>query len=134
MKLMKDEDFNEDVEEEDKKPAEIDIETYERELAKPIKKQVEKKLEQQEGESNDFETWFACDGCQKPIEGGEFRYDCSTCDNFCFCERCFKKNKDHFHKFNRQKVPYQNKPPKNSKELIEKAYMLCHSCNECLLD
>jgi hypothetical protein len=61
MRLMKDEEL-ENVEEEEEKPEEIDIETYERELAKPIKKQVEKKLEEEEP-SNDYETWFACDGC-----------------------------------------------------------------------
>jgi predicted RNA-binding Zn-ribbon protein involved in translation (DUF1610 family) len=38
------------------------------------------------------------------------------------------------HKFNRQKVPHTNKPPKNSKDLIAQAYMLCHSCGECLLE
>jgi hypothetical protein len=31
-------------------------------------------------------------------------------------------------------VPIQNKPPKNSKELLEKAYMLCHSCGDCLIE
>jgi len=81
-----------------------------------------------------YETWFACDGCQKAIDGGEFRFDCTTCENFCFCEKCYKRNKDHLHKFNRAKVPYQERPPKNSKELIEKAYMLCHECGECLME
>lgn len=27
-----------------------------------------------------------------------------------------------------------HKPPKNSKDLIEKAFMLCHTCGECLMD
>lgn len=57
-----------------------------------------------------------------------------TCENFCFCERCYKKNKEHLHKFKREKVQNQYKPPKNSRDLIERAYMLCHTCGDCLLE
>ena len=151
MKLMADEEIPDEIEdgeessssfedaskesgEEDSEPkVDFKQEQYERELAKSIKKQVDKKIEQEEASGN-YETWFACDGCQKAINGGEFRFDCVTCDNFCFCERCYKKNKDHLHKFNRAKVPLQNRPPKNVKELLEKAYMLCHSCGDCLIE
>jgi hypothetical protein len=56
------------------------------------------------------------------------------CDNFSFCEKCYKRNKTHFHKFTKAKVPPTAKPPKNSKDLIAKSYMLCHSCGECLLE
>ena len=136
MKLMKDKEIEGVDDEEMKDEVQSDDENqeqYEREISKSIKKQVDKKIETEEA-AGQFETWFACDGCQKPIEGGEFRFDCNTCDNFCFCERCYRKNKEHLHKFARVKVPHQNKPPKNSKELIQKAYMLCNTCGDCLLD
>ncbi len=108
MKLMKDEELESENEEESKgsesgNPEEDDDqfrEQYEREIAKSIKKQVNKKIEEEEPVEN-FETWFVCDGCQKPIDGGEYRFDCNTCDNFCYCERCYKRNKEHLHKFNR---------------------------------
>ncbi len=99
MRLMKDQELEAEEEEEENVQ-----EAYEREITKPLIKQVEQKLE-----DGQFDTWFACDGCQKPIEGGEYRFDCQTCDNFCFCERCYRRNKDHLHKFSRQKVPLQNK-------------------------
>ena len=106
VKLMNDEEINE--EESDDQEGDRGNEAFEREITKPVKKQVENKIETNEvGEQ--YESWFACDGCQKPIEGGEFRFDCNICDNFCFCERCYRKNKDHLHKFSRQKVPFQNK-------------------------
>lgn len=57
-----------------------------------------------------------------------------SCDNFTFCEKCFKKNKTHLHKFNKGKVPLTNQPPSNSNDLIAKAYMLCHDCKDCLID
>lgn len=145
MKLMNDEDISEEVKSEDSQMEEGEEESeddnadgddkqekYARELAKQMKKQMEEKEEIEL--QNGYETWFACDGCQKAIEGGQFRFDCNTCDNFCFCEKCYKKNKTHLHKFNRQKVPVHLKPPTNSKELIAKAYMLCNQCGDCLLD
>ena len=118
VRLIKDQDPEAAGEEDDGE------EQYERELAKPVTRQVE------EG----YDTWFACDGCQRAIEGGDYRFDCTTCDNFCFCEKCYRKNKDHLHKFTRQKVPVTQKPPKNSRDLIAKAYMLCSGCGECLLE
>lgn len=81
-----------------------------------------------------MDEWFVCDGCTHPIEGGKLRFDCLVCDNFTFCDKCYKKNTTHLHKFQKQKVPLNQGPPKNYNELIEKAYMLCHSCGESLLD
>ncbi len=43
-------------------------------MAKPLIKQVNKKLEEEE---EGFDQWFVCDGCTKPIAGGEFRFDCN---------------------------------------------------------
>lgn len=83
---------------------------------------------------DNYDTWYACDGCNRAIDAGEFRFDCTTCENFSFCDKCYKKNKTHLHKFTREKIPVTNKPPKNSNDLIEKAYMLCHNCKECLLE
>lgn len=51
MRLIKDEEIAEGAEE-------VDQEVYERELARPLKKQVESRLEEA-----DYEMWFACDGC-----------------------------------------------------------------------
>ena len=31
-------------------------------------------------------------------------------------------------------MPLSAKPPQNSKDLIARAYMLCHACGDCLLD
>lgn len=112
---------------------EINDEQYEREISKSLKKQI-KASEEEEGVQQGYETWFACDGCQKAIESGDYRFDCTSCDNFCFCEKCYKKNKTHMHKFTRQKVPFQMKPPKNNKDLLKKAYMLCNTCGDCLLE
>ncbi|CDW72271.1 zz domain protein [Stylonychia lemnae] len=145
LRLMNDDDINEDQDEEmeegeqehDSEDDKKIMRNYEQELAKSVKKQVKDKkkiVEEDLEDVQDYDTWYACDGCNKAIDAGEFRFDCNTCDNFTFCEKCYKKNKTHLHKFNRAKVPMQQKPPKNNKDLIEKAYMLCHTCGECLLE
>jgi KRI1-like family len=92
IKLMKDEELPSEPEGAEEEDKQSDIEQYERELAQPLKKQLAKKIEREEA-TGAYETWFACDGCQKPIGGGEYRFDCVTCDNFCFCEKCYRKNK-----------------------------------------
>ena len=93
--------------EEDEDMSEEVRKNYELELAKSIKKQVKNKKKQEEEEPTveDYDTWYCCDGCNLPIDGGEFRFDCTTCENFSFCEKCYKRNKTHLHKFTRQKVP-----------------------------
>ena len=63
-----------------------------------------------------------------------FRFDCTRCDNFTFCLKCYKVNKTHMHKFKKQKVPLGHGPPANSSELIAKAYMQCSECGISLLD
>lgn len=81
-----------------------------------------------------MDCWFACDGCLKPIVQGHFHYDCLQCDNFSFCERCYKSNKTHLHSFNKGKVPKDQAPPGNSTDLINKAYMCCCECGNSLID
>ena len=50
------------------------------------------------------------------------------------CERCFRRNTKHAHKFKKSKVPKTEGPPPNSDELIAQSYMLCTECRDCLLD
>lgn len=70
----------------------------------------------------------------KAIPSGQYRYDCEQCDNFSFCERCFKKNTKHVHKFKRLKNSNDLAPPENCEELIAQSYMLCSNCKDSLLD
>jgi len=46
-----------------------------------------------------YETWFCCDGCMDPIPEQMFRFDCLRCDNFSFCQKCYKANTTHVHRF-----------------------------------
>ena len=78
--------------------------------------------------------WFCCDFCMEPIEEGLLRFDCTKCDNFTLCMKCYKKNTTHLHRFKKQKVPPGQGPPQNSKELIAKAYMVCCECGKSLLE
>jgi hypothetical protein len=87
-------------------------------------------MEAQQG----FDSWFCCDECHKAINGGAYRYDCNTCDNFSFCEKCYKKNTKHTHKFKKAKVAVDEGPPANNEELIAQSYMLCSVCKDCLID
>lgn len=104
---------------------------YEELLAKSLKKRVDEK-EAAEG----FDTWYVCDddACHKPINPGHYRFDCLVCHNFTFCERCYKKNTKHVHKFKRIKNQGEFCPPDNADELIQKSYMLCHECKDSLID
>lgn len=78
--------------------------------------------------------WYVCDGCTHAIYENKFRFDCLQCDNFTFCDKCYKKNKTHPHKFQKAKVPRGEGPPDNSKDLISMSYMNCNDCGESLLD
>ncbi|XP_077983839.1 E3 ubiquitin-protein ligase HERC2-like [Glandiceps talaboti] len=47
---------------------------------------------------------ITCDGCQMfPISGP--RYKCRTCEDFDFCEACFRSKRSHKHPFNRINEP-----------------------------
>lgn len=70
----------------------------------------------------------------EPIPEGQFRFDCTKCDNFTFCLKCYKANKTHTHRFKKQKVPLGQGPPDNHSQLIAKAYMQCSVCKTSLLD
>lgn len=51
-------------------------------------------------------TFFSnrCNGCQmKPVTGPRFK--CKTCDNFDFCEPCFRQRRNHRHPFVRISEP-----------------------------
>lgn len=80
--------------------------------------------------------WFVCDEpeCLKPIKEGHFRFDCQQCDNFTFCDKCYRKNTTHTHKFSKTKVPQGQGPPENHDELITKAFMRCTECKVSLID
>ena len=114
LKLLKDQfdqvDKDEGGEEEDQKSEDSEEmrEIYERELTKSLKAQVQK--QEQEEEDNE---WFVCDNCTKPIQAGKARFDCQQCDNYTFCEKCYKKNKTHLHRFTKQFVPLNCGPPQN---------------------
>lgn len=94
-----------------------------------MKQQVDK-----QEEAAGFQSWYACDGCMSAIPTGQYRYDCEQCDNFSFCERCFKKNTKHVHKFKRIKNSNDLAPPENCDDLIAQSYMLCSNCKDSLLD
>ncbi|CAI2387649.1 unnamed protein product [Moneuplotes crassus] len=93
-------------------------------------KQAFKKLE----EEGDFDIWYSCDGCMDAIKPGKFRFDCKICDNFTFCQKCFKNNQSHSHPFKKKKVPGNLAPPENKEKLLSEAYMLCSFCKVSLLD
>ena len=76
---------------------------FEKEMAKPIKEQLKKAFEQEE---EDYDVWYACDGCFQPIKEGKFRYDCEVCPNFTLCKTCFSKNKKHLHTFKKEMTKY----------------------------
>jgi len=54
--------------------------------------------------------WFLCDACQRGIPGGKKRFDCTVCEDYVLCAKCFRVRR-HPHKFVRRKVPETCKPP-----------------------
>ncbi|XP_048243824.1 E3 ubiquitin-protein ligase HERC2-like isoform X1 [Haliotis rufescens] len=80
---------------------------------------------------------ISCNGCQvSPLTGPRFK--CKICDDFDFCENCFKNNKTHKHPFNRITEPggepvYVGKPGKQhrptprvaSGSLVDNWHMCC---------
>lgn len=93
-------------------------------------KQAFKQLEQE----GDYDIWYACDGCIKPIKPGKFRFDCKVCDNFTFCQKCFRDNENHAHPFKKKKVPVNLAPPEETDVILSKAYLLCKMCRKSLID
>lgn len=81
-----------------------------------------------------YDLWFCCDDCMEPIPEGMFRFDCTKCENFTFCLKCYKANTTHAHRFRKQKVPQGQGPPQNSDQLIAKAFMQCSACKVSLLE
>ena len=45
-----------------------------------------------------------CDGCKLDPIGG-YLYHCKECEDFDYCEDCFKEKVDHKHGFTKSKVP-----------------------------
>lgn len=123
--------LGDDVDEKEflKKQKAMKLKKYEENITKSLKQQVDQN-EAAEG----YDTWYACDECFQPIPGGSFRFDCQTCDNFSFCEKCYKKNTKHPHKFKRVKNSNDLQPPSNSEDLIAMSYMLCSVCKISLID
>ena len=124
MNLLQDKDFDGSVDGD-----------FEEEMQKQFKRNVVERATQRQMDEG-MECWFVCDAhdCLKPIKEGAFRFDCQQCDNFTFCERCYRKNTQHAHKFVKAKVPMGQGPPQNCEELISKAYMRCCECLQPLLD
>ena len=60
------------------------------------------------------ELWFLCDGCKAPIPAGKRRFDCTVCENFTLCMKCFRVRR-HPHKFVRRRVPESCTPPEDFK-------------------
>eukprot|EP00929_Paragymnodinium_shiwhaense_P027815 TRINITY_DN1623_c0_g1_i1.p1 TRINITY_DN1623_c0_g1~~TRINITY_DN1623_c0_g1_i1.p1 ORF type:complete len:732 (-),score=257.03 TRINITY_DN1623_c0_g1_i1:213-2408(-) len=67
-------------------------------------------------EEVDNETWWLCDGCGKGIVAGKRRFDCSMCENFTLCVKCFRV-RSHPHKFIRRRVPENCMPPADLENL-----------------
>ena len=78
--------------------------------------------------------WFCCDACMQPIKELALRFDCQQCDNFTFCEKCYRKNTTHLHRFVKAKVPAGQGPPENYSKLIDQAYMRCCVCSDSLIN
>ncbi len=74
--------------------------------------EVEDAADAEEEEHPDL--WFLCDGCKAPIPAGKRRFDCTVCENFTLCMKCFRVRR-HPHKFVRRRVPESCTPPEDFK-------------------
>ena len=117
--------------EEEKEPK--NEEQEEGQLKHQEKKREIKEAFKQLEEAGQFDVWYSCDGWIKPINPGKFRFDWKICENFTFCEKCFKNNDSHAHPFKKKKVPVSYAPPENNEELLEKAFVLCHHCRRWMI-
>jgi len=70
----------------------------------------------EEEEEVDPEVWWLCDHCNKGITAGKRRFDCSVCENYTLCIKCFRVRR-HPHKFVRRRVPDSSRPPEDVKEM-----------------
>ncbi|CAK0906716.1 unnamed protein product [Prorocentrum cordatum] len=74
--------------------------------------------EAEDGEADerdaDPELWFLCDGCQRAIPGGKRYFECSVCEDYTLCMKCFRVRR-HPHKFVRKKIPEHCVPPEELK-------------------
>lgn len=121
-----------DEESEDEEEAKDEVkgeETVEKPKLKISNRDVKKALKQEAAEGN-YDVWWACDNCFKPIKPGKYRFDCKICDNFTLCKQCFSDNETHAHEFKKEKIPSEYTPPKNSAQLLSKAYKICQECNK----
>eukprot|EP01022_Parablepharisma_sp_SALTPOND_P018561 TRINITY_DN304_c0_g1_i10.p3 TRINITY_DN304_c0_g1~~TRINITY_DN304_c0_g1_i10.p3 ORF type:complete len:616 (-),score=178.81 TRINITY_DN304_c0_g1_i10:24290-26137(-) len=87
--------------------------------------------EVQEESENQIEEWWFCDNCQKPVKAGDIRYDCTMCDNYTLCRKCFK-TANHPHKLKKEKTPATCKPPTDHKDLIRRVTLACSNCGNNL--
>lgn len=56
------------------------------------------------------DQWWRCDDCGRGIPAGKRRFDCTVCDDFTLCSKCFRVRR-HPHKFARKRVPEKCQPP-----------------------
>lgn len=59
--------------------------------------------------------WWRCDECQRGIPGGKKRFDCTVCEDYTLCAKCFRVRR-HPHKFVRCNVPVSCMPPEELKD------------------
>merc|ERR1712039_633941 len=60
-------------------------------------------------------VWWRCDQCNSGIPGGKRRFDCTVCEDYTLCTKCFRVRR-HPHKFVRKKVPENSMPPDEVKD------------------
>jgi len=73
--------------------------------------------EQEQGEDGEKEPdWWLCDNCHKGIPGGKKRFDCTVCDDFTLCAKCFRV-RSHPHRFVPRRIPEHCMPPEDLKEV-----------------
>lgn len=54
--------------------------------------------------------WYLCDGCNYGIPARKKRYECTRCDDFVLCGKCFRSIR-HPHRLVARRVPDDCKPP-----------------------
>jgi len=122
----KEENENQDENQEEKIP-ENSEDSKNVENVENVENQAEDDEENYDENQGEEEEWWFCDNCKKPIKGGDIRYDCTMCDNFTLCRKCFKTLK-HPHKMNKEKTPMIAKPPQDHLDLIRRVILACAEC------
>ena len=59
-------------------------------------------------------SYWSCDACNRPVQHGEYRYNCTVCHDYDYCQSCIKE-KEVFHKHPMMKELAYGKP-----EYVEK--------------